>query len=460
MSDVSQVPPYSEESERACLGCILFDAAPCMERAELYGLGESDFYVPAHRTIFAACAALYELGFGVDAVSVGQELESQGRLDACGGRAQIDALIDSMPAQAHFEYYLRVLLDASKRRAAIAACTRLASQLSAVAATDAENTDKLIAEHDSAILAIAESGKRLDDIPWSQTVRDTMAVVEKIRETGRASVGIQTGFANIDRVLLGLKDKCLYILAARPSMGKTSLAMNMVENIALRQGEQARRVGVFSLEMDRESLCWRMLCCRAGVDSKRVSQGYISVDGQRSMTMAARELEEAGLFLDDSSGLDVKDLRVRARRMVKRNGVGLLVIDYLQLLHCREAARHGKQIETAAISSTLKELAKELGIPVMVLCQLNRGLENRDKSGRPRLSDLRDSGAIEQDADVVMLLHRPCKIATNDESDDERLAIVEIAKNRCGPTAEVRLNFEAVLTQFRDRAMDVDAGEG
>ncbi|MDD5708050.1 MAG: replicative DNA helicase, partial [Kiritimatiellae bacterium] len=301
---------------------------------------------------------------------------------------------------------------------------------------------------------------------WPEAIKATFERIEQIFQLGPGGVvGVSTGFKNLDQVLRGLRPGEMSVLAARPSMGKTSLAMNICECVVTGEdingqplkGEfgKPKPVGVFSLEMSQDALAMRMLCARAGVPSFQLESGFLGAqDVSRKFTTAASQLTKAPLYVDDTGGLDVMELRARARRMRKKYGIELLVIDYLQLLHCREYAKQGRQLETAAISGHLKAMAKELKIPVMVLSQLSRAPDQRvgDRTGKPRLSDLRDSGAIEQDADVVLLLRRPCKYPGDKESDDLRLAIVDVAKHRNGPTGEVRLDFDDKFTRFYDRA--------
>jgi replicative DNA helicase len=297
-------------------------------------------------------------------------------------------------------------------------------------------------------------------VPWQDAVKQTMAHVDRLVHARDGLTGLSTGFHNIDQITQGLRAGEMIVLAARPSMGKTSLAMNIVENIALGRGRdrQVKPVGIFSLEMSYEALALRMLCCHAGVSSFTLSQGYATANADfNRLTQAASVLGKAPIFLDDTGGLDILELRARARRMKKKHDVAVIVIDYLQMLHAANSAREGRQAETAEISGNLKGMAKELRVPVLVLSQLNRAPEQRgDKSGKPKLSDLRDSGAIEQDADMVWMLRRPCRYPEDDEARDETLAVVDVAKNRNGPTGEVRLNFEEKFTRFSDRERGVD----
>ena len=250
----------------------------------------------------------------------------------------------------------------------------------------------------------------------------------------------------------------MVIIAARPSMGKTSLAMNIAENVAMGVGPDhaPKPVAIFSLEMPRESLVRRMLCSRANIGGSALRGGFVSPDMHNRLVRAASDLTDAPIYVDDSAGLEAVELRARARRLKKKYDVQLIVVDYLQMLNYSDLAREGRQRETAAISGALKAMAKELRVPVLVLSQLSRAPETRDKTAIPKLSDLRDSGSIEQDADVVMLLRRPCKYKDDPEFTDKRLAIVDIAKHRNGETREIRLNFMDETTRFENRQEGVD----
>jgi replicative DNA helicase len=318
---------------------------------------------------------------------------------------------------------------------------------------------ELLGRAEEAFLSISEK-QRQESIDWRKCIEAANGTIAEILDHRKElNLGLSTGFADIDQKLLALKRKELVILAARPSMGKTSLAMNIAENVAIKKdGTAGVPVAVFSLEMSAEALAMRMLCSRGGVSFHTISSErgrFVAAPQKVQLQQAAAILGRAPLYVDDTAGLEISELRSRARRLKKRHGVKLVVVDYLQLMHCSSCAKEGRQRETSAISSGLKAMAKELDVPVIVLSQLSRNPEMRgDKSAKPRLSDLRDSGAIEQDADVVMLLRRPTKYKEDEKSDDERLAIVDIAKNRNGPTGEVELNFDASITRFYDRMPD------
>ncbi len=287
-----------------------------------------------------------------------------------------------------------------------------------------------------------------------------MKEVEKLISEKKGITGVSTGYQDIDKMLLGMQKGDLIVLAARPSMGKTSLALNIAEHVALGARHQpVRPVAVFSLEMSAESLVRRMICGHARVARRRACpRATWASRNTASLMGAADALIRAPIYVDDTAGLEAMDLRARARRMKRKYDVEFIVVDYLQLMNFSKFANEGRQRETAAISQALKGMAKELKVPVLVLSQLSRAPETREKTAMPKLSDLRDSGAIEQDADVVMLLRRPCKYKSDPEASDLRLSILDIAKHRNGPTGEVRLNFEESFTRFENRIEDVDSG--
>jgi replicative DNA helicase len=292
---------------------------------------------------------------------------------------------------------------------------------------------------------------------WPDLVHEIVATFDKEHHGFQ---GVQTGYRNLDEHMMGMKPGNMIILAARPSMGKTSLAMNIVENVALGRGDalnRAKPVGVFSLEMSCTDLVKRMICCRAEVSAHRIAEGFISDVNHRKLIQAADALTHARIYLDDTAGLEITELRARARRMKAKRNVELIVVDYLQLLRAPEFSRHGRQVEITMVSGGLKAMAKELNVPVLVLSQLSRAPETRGVTEKPKLSDLRDSGSIEQDADMVLLLRRPCRIAGDPDHENRTLAVVDLAKNRNGPAREdIRLEFEEEYTRFRDAARGVD----
>jgi replicative DNA helicase len=451
---VDRVPPHSEEAERGVLGSILMDAGRVVDLAIERQIRPESYYIPAHRVLYENILDLHEKGRPIDLLTVGDRLRDAGQLDRLGGRAALEALIDACPTSAHAEYYidivrakflLRRVIDCS--REAIEHCYK------------AEDGADFILDRAEQQLFDISNDQRRSAVSWGEAVRDTMVHIEKIFETKSGLTGLATGFADLDKVTSGLQRSDMIIIAARPSMGKTSLAMNIAENVAMGIGPDhaPKPVAIFSLEMPRESLVRRMLCSRANIGGSALRGGYVSPDMHNRLVRAADELTTAPIYVDDSAGLEAVELRARARRLKKKHDVQLIVIDYLQMLNYSELAREGRQRETAAISGALKAMAKELRVPVLVLSQLSRAPETRDaKSAVPKLSDLRDSGSIEQDADVVMLLRRPCRYKDDAEFNDKRLAYVDIAKHRNGPTAEVKLNFMDETTRFENRHEGVD----
>ena len=456
---IDRVPPHNEEAEKGVLGSILLNSSSVMDICLAGQIAPESFYVPAHKTVYTAMCELAAEGSAIDVLTVGNRLKTVGRLDSIGGTVFLDHFVDATPTAAHAEYYIDIVRQKHLLRCIISCAMAAENECYSVD----DSADLVLSRAEQAFLDITEQ-QHGSVVAWSSAVKDSMAHVEKVfLSKGAAGLsGISTGFANLDNALQGLRPSEMVVLAARPSMGKTSLAMCIAENIALGRtsDKKAKPVGIFSLEMSQESLVMRMLCSYAGVSGFKLMGGYVSSSIHGQLVQAASVLLKAPIFLDDTGGLDVLELRARARRMKKKHNIEVIIIDYLQLLHSKEYARHGRQIETAEISGNLKSMAKELKIPVVVLSQLSRAPEQRGKTGQPKLSDLRDSGAIEQDADVVCMLRRPCKYPEDEEFEDKTLAIVEIVKQRNGPTGEARLNFEEEYTRFRDRAHGVDGFDG
>ena len=444
-----RIPPYSEEAERGVLGAALLDSVNVMDLCVQSQLVPESFYLPAHRDIYDACVKMWTDGSVIDVLTLGEQLKQQGRLDRIGGGVFLDHLIDSTPTAAHAKYYVDIVRQKHLLRCIID-CARGAER---ECFGSGDSADEILSRAEQAFLDITER-QHGDTVAWAAAVKGTVQHIEQMLNAKRGMAGVSTGFIDLDRKTQGLRTGEMIVLAARPSMGKTSLAMNIAEHVALGTGasREPSGVGIFSLEMSQESLVMRMLCSHAEVSAFKLLGGYVPAgQAHGKLVNAASVLTKAPIFLDDTGALDVLELRARARRMQRKHDIKLLVIDYLQLLHAREYARQGRQLETAHISGHLKAMAKELKLPVLVLSQLSRGPEQRDKEGRPRLSDLRDSGAIEQDADVVLMLRRPQKYDEEIKESDPYLAVIDVAKNRNGPTGEVELNFEEEYTLFRDR---------
>ena len=447
---LDRIPPHSQEAEEGVLGSALLDSARVMDLCVERHIVPEAFHVPAHRLVYEAMLALSAQGTSIDVLTVANRLTTAGRLEQIGGTEFLNRLVDATPTAAHAEYYIDIVRQNHLLRSIIQAARTAESRCYG---TD-ENADSILSRVEQMFMDITEF-QHGSVTTWDAAVNEAMAHVEHILESRRGLNGITSGFANIDSKLHGLRGGEMIVLAARPSMGKTSLVMNIAENLALGKldPDHARRsVGIFSLEMSHESLVFRMLCSHGGVSGFKLLSGYVSASADHGkLIRAASVLRKAPIYLDDTGGLDIMELRARARRMKKKFGIEVIVVDYLQLLHSKEYARQGKQVETSVISGELKSMAKELKVPVLVLSQLSRAPEQRDKLAVPKLSDLRDSGAIEQDADVVGMLRRPCKYPDDPEHEDKTLAVLDIVKHRNGPTGEVRLNFDEEFTRFTDR---------
>ena len=447
-----RVPPHSEEAERAVLGCALQDAARVLDLCIERQISPESFYVQRHQALYEAMLGLHEARKPVDFVTVAERLRETNLLDAVGGEDELARLIAGTPTTAHAEYYLQRVYENHLLRRIIDAA-RAVTEDCYKGETEAES---LLSEAEAAFFGLSERKVGVERT-WKQLIELEAIEVERLITEKKGLTGITTGFMDIDRKLLGMQAGDLIILAARPSMGKTSLALNIAENVALgARNQPPKPVAVFSLEMSAESLVRRMVCCHAGVPAQNLSTGNIGTEEHGLLVGAMDVLAKAPIYVDDTAGLEALDLRARARRLKRKYGVELIVVDYLQLMNFSKFAAEGRQRETAAISQALKGMAKELKVPVLVLSQLSRAPETREKTAVPKLSDLRDSGAIEQDADVVMLLRRPCKYPADKDSGDERLAILDIAKHRNGPTGEVKLDFDDRFTRFSNRLGGAD----
>ena len=389
-------------------------------------------------------------GKPIDLISVTQHLEDRKLLEEVGGASVVTDLVTFVPTAANADYYREILCEKYLLRKVITVCTEYAAR-----SYDEQGDVKLLVDEvEQKILEIGEERVSASIPTMKEMVNDAITSIEQLVANKGGITGLSTGFHVLDNMTSGLHAGEMFVIAARPSMGKTALAMNIAEHVALDAGQP---VAVFSLEMSSPQLVQRLLCSRARVDSKKLRDGFIGKQELGSISSAAGLLSKAKMFVDDTPGLSILELRAKARRLHNREGIKLVVIDYLQLLRSNtRRAQDNRQIEIAEISSGVKALAKELKIPVIVLAQLNRNPESRtgDSKGRPRLSDLRESGSIEQDADVVALLVREKYYAEDEEArkEAEGKATLIIAKQRNGPTGDVPLTFLEDYTRFEDRA--------
>ena len=467
MSDL-KTPPNNVEAERAVLGSILRDTAGrsddrVMDECRTRGIVPEAFYDPCNRAIYTVMLEMSMASKPLDALSLIEELRRTNKIDAVGGVGYIQSLIDQVPTTAHAEHYIGILRGKYLRRLMIERATKVVEKCF----DEGEFPDPQVVLGDAEKTFLEIGGSAGNTMPWASAIDDSFRRIDRMFESnGRLMEGLSTGYKYLDEVLQGLKPGEMIVIAARPSVGKTSLAMNIAEscalgmdmnNVPVKYDNGAKHpVAIFSLEMPVEQLTKRMLAGRAHLNMWRLNRNLVPRSEKQMLTnnlmQAMGELKSAPIYVDDTAGLDVMDLRARARRMKKQHGIELIVIDYLQLCCCREGARQSRQIEVSMISQQIKAMAKELKVPVIVLSQLSRANEQRgDKFEKPKLSDLRDSGAIEQDADVVFLLRRPSRNSSDPESQDLTLAYVDIAKNRNGETGEVKMNFIREWTRFLAR---------
>jgi len=446
-----RLPPHSPEAEQGVLGCILLSPNDCIgECIEKLKGAEEAFYDLRHQTIFRALTSMYDKREAIDIITLQQRLKDEQLLEQVGGIAFLSALADAVPSAANLSYYLDIVREKFLLRKVIRVCTEAVAEAYQYQGKVEPLLDKVEAE----VLRINESIAQIGMLPIKELVRNAIATIEDFHQRQGMLTGIGTGFQDLDKMTTGLHGGEMIVIAARPSVGKTSLAMNIAEHVAI---DRRIPVGVFSLEMSASSLVLRMLCSRSRVNLRNVREGFLAERDFPKLTGAAGKLAAAPLFIDDTSGLSILQLRAGARRMHQQHKVKLFVVDYLQLLHSTSARAENRQQEIADISAGLKGLAKELDVPVIVLSQLNREPEKRERGAEPRLSDLRESGSIEQDADLVCLLYRPGK-GDDDESggtqaEEEALPVnLLIAKQRNGPTGEVRLTFLKPYTRFESAA--------
>ncbi|HEU5050091.1 MAG TPA: replicative DNA helicase [Gemmatimonadales bacterium] len=433
---VGRAAPWSAEAEQAVLGAMLLDQDAALRASEL--LEDTMFYREAHRRLFRAMSALTEHRTVIDHITLRDELMRRGELDAAGGLEYLAELVDAVPTAANLEFHARIVKDKSILRRLIEGATAIVTEAYDGKATAGELLDSA----ESRIFQISqqrgdEGFTRIKEMLWP-----TMERIETLQKSGKAITGVPSGFTDLDSLTSGFQPSELVIVAARPSMGKTAFCLNVASNAAL----EGQGVAIFSLEMSKESLVHRMLTAMARVDSQRVRQGSLRDFDFTQLARAAGILQSCPIWIDDTPALTLLEMRSKARRLKAENDIRMVVVDYLQLMRSPEYAENRVQ-EISDISRSLKALARELEIPVVALSQLSRASEQRGGERKPILSDLRDSGAIEQDADLVLFIHRPEYYDREDESK-RGVAEVMLSKNRNGPTGDVQLRFSREYTRF------------
>lgn len=461
-----KLPPFSLESEMALLGSMLVDHSIIPDMIEIVPSGTA-FYSEVHGAIYDALVHLYDKKQAGDLVLLTESLKDKDALDDLGGVEYFLKLAESVPSSASAPHYAEIVREKWHLRRLVDASGEIVYNAYHHGTLGLEGAREVLDRAEQAIFEIAEQA----DIGGQKSIKNLLVeVMESLdRQDGRSVTGVATGFYELDEMTSGLQPGEMIIVAARPSMGKTAFALNLTEQIAFGgsryegKGDGTTPVGFFSLEMSQASVVQRLLSAHSGVDSHRMRTNRLSKDDFADLMHSCGLLEKAPIYIDDTPGLTVMNLRAKARRMVKQYGVKCLVIDYLQLMSAPSAAKEGRQQEVSTISRQIKALARELKLPIICLAQLNRGAEQRE-GHRPRMADLRESGSIEQDADVIALLHREEYYHLQDpswaEENPDKIGLAEliIAKQRNGPTGTVKMSWDARVTRFRNYAAPGSSG--
>jgi replicative DNA helicase len=444
-SAVEKGLPTNVDAERFVLGSILLDDTLYVEAAGT--LEADDFSLEKHRRIFKRMGELQERGEKIDRITVANELLKLNELEACDGLSYLVELDDGLPQIPNLDSYIRIVKDKAVLRRIVFAAQHMMNR----ALAGEEEPDEILAGAEETLLKLGEARMKSGLLNAGQILEDYEGGVSAFLDPGKRIKGIGTGFAKFDELTGGLHRGDLVIVAGRPSMGKTALALNIAQHVALKNKQT---VAIFSLEMSKESLLTRMLCSAARVDSQKFRAGYLNPEERRRLNQALHELVQAPLYIDDTPGAHLMDMHAKLRRLeTERHHLGLVIVDYLQLMTGIGRFENRNQ-EVSALSRGMKMLAKELGAPVMVLSQLSRAVENRQGDHRPQLSDLRESGSIEQDADVVGFIFRPEVYKRDDESLRGRAELI-VGKQRNGPVGIVNLNFLSDYTKFENPTSDL-----
>tara|TARA_Y100000782_G_scaffold113660_1_gene147320 strand:+ start:690 stop:1991 length:1302 start_codon:yes stop_codon:yes gene_type:complete len=427
------------EAEKAVLGAVLIHN-PQINLAVELGIASQDFYRHAHQQIFDKMVSLSERNEVIDLVTLKEELNRAGNLNEVGGPAYIAALVDGVPKSTNVEYYAKIVKEKAILRSLIGSANKILSTAYQAEADSDEQLDRA----EQSIFEIADQRLKGGFVKLHELLPGGVETIEKLQEHKDFLTGVPTGFTELDRLTSGFQPSDLVIVAARPAMGKTSLALNIAQYVGTKT---EKTVGVFSLEMSKEQLFLRMLTSEARINARRFRDGYLGSEEYKKLSDALGALGEASVFIDDSSSITVLEMRAKARRLKSEHGLHLLIVDYLQLMQGRGRFEN-RNLELASISRSLKSLAKELKVPVVALSQLSRAPESRSEH-RPQLSDLRESGALEQDADVVLFIYREDQY--DRKAENENTAEVIIGKQRNGPTGTVRLAFLKEITRFENQ---------
>lgn len=438
---LQKVPPQNIEAEQSILGSILIDNDILYDVMDV--ISDGDFYREAHRKIYGGILALFEKNEPIDLITLTNVLKEQNQLDAVGGAAYLAELVDQVPVAVNAVQYARIVREKAILRNLITTTSHIAGRCY----ENSGDVDEVLDFAETSIFEISEKKIAPSFYPLNDIITESFKTLEDRSEHKELITGVPTGFHGLDSLTSGFQPSDLIIIAARPSMGKTALALNIAQNTSVHNGTA---VAVFSLEMSKEQLAMRLLCSTARVDAFRLRTGFLNKEDWGKLTRAAGILSEASIYIDDTPAISVLEIRAKARRLKMDKNLGLVIIDYLQLMKGRSTAER-RELEISEISRSLKALAKEINIPVIALSQLNRKVEERHNK-RPILSDLRESGAIEQDADVIAFIYRDSVYNKSEDNPDDKTAEIIVAKQRNGPTGVVKLTFLDTYTRFEDRA--------
>ncbi|RMG72376.1 MAG: replicative DNA helicase [Nitrospirae bacterium] len=435
----NRVPPQNLEAEQSVLGAILLDKEALFKVMEI--LSPEDFYREAHRKIFTAMIELSEKGEVIDLISLKDHLQMKKELESVGGVSYLSSLVASVPTAANVSHHARIIREKALMRGLINAATKVVEMVY----DGGLPADEMVDEAEKTIFHVSDKRITTSFAKMKDLIKDSFQMIEDLYDSKKAITGVPSGYSDLDRYTTGFQKGDLIIIGGRPSIGKTTFALNIAQHVAIDLGEP---VAIFSLEMSNRSLAIRMLCSEAMVDANKVRSGFISKEDWHKLTTAAGRLAEAPIYIDDTSNLSVLEMRAKARRLkLEKGSLSLIIVDYLQLMKGRGQYER-RDLEISDISRSLKALAKELEVPVLALSQLNRDVEKRSDK-KPTLADLRESGAIEQDADVILFLYRE-EGSRKKDAEQDNVIIADIAKQRNGPQAKVKLTFLPHCTRFVD----------
>jgi len=438
-SELEKIPPQNIEAEKALLGCMLIDEEA---RIKVFETVKKDFfYAPAHQQIFSSMVKLFERNERCDLITLTNQLKLDGKLEEVGGIEYLTEIAEFVPTAAHIDEYIKIVKDKYILRSLISNATQIISE----ASNEPDEVEELLDKAESLIFEISQHKIEKEAYLLKELIKENLEIIEDIQNRKGLITGLPTGYVDLDRYIGGLHPSEFIIIASRPGMGKTALATNIALNLAA-GGEQIP-ILFFSLEMSKEQLVQRILCCEAKINSKKLREGILSDKEIAKLLLAAGQLEKAPIFIDDTPSLTVFELRARARRLKAKEDIKLIIIDYLQLMKGTRRTENRQQ-EITEISASLKSLARELNVPVIAISQLSRATEQRENK-KPHLSDLRESGSIEQDADLVLFLYRE-DYYNNDDPDIQGISEIIIAKQRNGPTGSVNLTFIKEFTRFEN----------